>query len=460
VAIIAGGSAVAMAALFPPAGDATRVYYGTDTHSFGLAIGAVLAILTSRWTVSRLVAARWFRVLAPVLGTLALVALIVASYFFTADAALVYRGGLVVVALLTAVIIWGSITPGSALGRALEFAPLRWVGTRSYGIYLWHWPVFVLLVAAFPSWERTGGSGWVLAGLAALITVVAATLSYRFLEQPVRRDGFRTTARRWFGRWRGARAIGTAVAVLVTAALLTATTAGVFHEPRRGDAQALIERGKQAIAATPTPTLAPSGTPVPSSTLAPGLTTAPLPAAPPAGADISAIGDSVMLASAPELQAAFPGIAIDAVVSRQASSAPAIVQGMVDAGTLRHTLLLGLGTNGPVPADVLERVHDIVGSGHRIVVVDVQAPRGWTPGVNSELAHFADEYRNVELARWQEAISGQLNLLARDQIHPGSQGGLIYAGAVKAAIERLDDLPPLQGARGLWLPRIPPFLQP
>jgi hypothetical protein len=165
-----------------------------------------------------------------------------------------------------------------------------------------------------------------------------------------------------------------------------------------------------------------------------------------------------MLASAPELQAVFPGIAIDAVVSRQASSAPAIVQGMVDAGTLRHTLLLGLGTNGPVSAEVLERVRSIVGGGHRIVVVTVQAPRGWVPGVNAELAHFADEYRNVELAQWQEAISGQLDLLARDQIHPGSRGGLVYADAVKAALERLDDLPPLQGAREVWLPQVPPLL--
>ncbi|MBK4348365.1 acyltransferase family protein [Lacisediminihabitans changchengi] len=456
VAIIAAGSAVAMAVLFPPAGDATRVYYGTDTHSFGLAIGAVLAILTSRWTVSRLVAARWFRVLAPILGALSLAALVVVASVFTTDAPLVYRGGLVAVALLTAIVIWGSITPGSPLGRALDLAPLRWVGTRSYGIYLWHWPVFVLLVAAFPSWERTGGSGWLLGGVAAAITVTAAALSYRFLEQPIRRDGFRAVAGRWFGGWRGIRGVGTAATVLVVGALVATTTVAVLAEPDQGDAQALIERGKAAIAsatAAPTPTPTPSAAP---GTPTPGPTELP---PPPAGADITAIGDSVMLASAPELQAAFPGIAIDAVVSRQASAAPAIVQGMVDAGILRSTLILGLGTNGPVDESVLERIHHIVGGGHRIVVVDVQAPRGWVPGVNTELGHFADEHRNVELAHWQEAIAGQLNLLARDQIHPGSRGGQVYVDCVKAALQRLDDLPPLQGAQEFWLPQVPPLLR-
>jgi len=464
VAVVAAASAVAMAVLLPVGADATRVYYGTDTHSFGLAIGAILAILSSRWTVSRLVAARWFRVLAPVLGTVSLAVLVAATVLLPADAPLTYRGGLVAVAVLTAVTIWGCITPGSVLGRALDILPLRWIGVRSYGIYLWHWPVFVLLIAAFPSWERTGGSGWLLGALATVITLAAAILSYRFVERPVRADGFRAVARRWFGRWRGPRVIGTVATALIAAALLTATGVGVLHEPDQGDAQALIERGRAAIAASPTATpkptaTSPTATPTPATsalgTPAPRATEAP---PPPAGAEISAIGDSVMLASAPELQAAFPGIAIDAVVSRQASAAPALVQAMVDAGTLRHTLLLGLGTNGPVDATVLERIHGIVGGGHRIVVVNVQAPRGWVPGVNSELATFAGEYRNVELAHWQEAISGQLDLLARDQIHPGSRGGLVYVDAVKAALQRLDDLPPLQGAQELWLPQVPPLL--
>ena len=74
---------------------------------------------------------------------------------------------------------------GSGLGV------FRWVGTRSYGLYLWHWPVFVLVVSALPSWKRDGASGWALGGIALAISIVAAALSYRFVEQPIRRRGFR-----------------------------------------------------------------------------------------------------------------------------------------------------------------------------------------------------------------------------------------------------------------------------
>ena len=432
VGVIAIASAAAMAALYIPGGDATRVYYGTDTHSFGLAIGAVLAL----GAASRL------RRLLPVIGAVAIAALVAAAFVLPADSAAAYRGGLVAVALVTALAIAGATVEGSWLGRALDTRPIRWIGQRSYALYLWHWPVFVLVVAAMPGLDLAGIGGWELGGIALVITMAAATLSYRFVEQPVRRDGFRVTARRWFGGWRsgaGRVVASTAIVVLVVAAI-TATSSAVLHDPGQGTAQAVIEKGAQAIG----PTASPS--PTPSASTPPAL---------PGGDQIDAIGDSVMLASAPELQTAFPGISIDAVVSRQASSAPAIVQGMVDAGTLRPTLLIGLGTNGPVDPAILDRLHSIVGSRHQIVVVNVQAPRGWVDEVNSELTNFAQEYRNVELANWKDAISGQLSLLARDQIHPGARGGLVYVQAVTEALQRLAELPPQLGPNDYGLAPVP-----
>ena len=70
---------------------------------------------------------------------------------------------------------------------------MRWIGQRSYGLYLWHWPVFILVVAALPGWARDGWQGWALGGIALAITVAAAALSYELVEQPIRRDGFRAT---------------------------------------------------------------------------------------------------------------------------------------------------------------------------------------------------------------------------------------------------------------------------
>ena len=77
-------------------------------------------------------------------------------------------------------------------GRALDIRPLRWVGVRSYGIYLWHWPVLLLITAAEPAWQDDATLVWALGGITVAITLVASELSYRFVEVPIRARGFRT----------------------------------------------------------------------------------------------------------------------------------------------------------------------------------------------------------------------------------------------------------------------------
>ena len=448
IGVLAIGSALAMALLYVPGGDAIRVYYGTDTHSFGLAVGAVLAIASRSWSVWPLAWPRWLRISLPLVGLVAVGGLIAASLLMPADAPLVYQGGLVAVAVLTAIAIAGATMPGSLLGRLLDIQPLRWIGERSYGLYLWHWPVFVLVVGLLPTWQPDSSvgwaasgwalGGWALGGIAFAVTVLAAALSYRFIEQPIRKDGFRATFHTWFGsagRSTPRLVFGTVVVTLVVLAG-SASVGAIVTDPGKSDAQAIIEAGREAIAPVPIPP------PVADSEL-PEATPATLPG----GDQITAIGDSVMLASAPELQAAFPGIVIDATVSRQLVQAPALVEAMKAQGTLRPTLLLGLGTNGPIDRTVLEQVLEIVGAKHQIVVVNVQAPRGWTPEVNSTLTVFAQQYRNVEMANWRDAIVGNLRLLARDQIHPGQAGGIIYAGTVRDALQRLAELPPVLSAK-------------
>ena len=437
VAILAVGSAAAMALLHLPGGDATRVYYGTDTHSFGLAIGAVLAIAISSRRGQPLAWPRWLRIALPVLGLGAIAGLLTLSVVMPDDAPFAYRGGLALVSLLTAIAILGSVTPGSLLGRGLDVQPLRWVGERSYGLYLWHWPVFVLAAALLPDLVPDGGATWSLGGIAFAVTVVAAALSYRFVEQPIRKNGFRATFRTWLTGWWESfpRLAAGLTAVCLVVAAGAASVAAVAADPGETDAQAIIEAGQAAIAPPPVPTV--QASPDAQVSAPPEL---------PQGDQILAIGDSVMLASAPQLQRTFPGIAIDATVSRQLSAAPAIVQSWKDGGALRPTVLLGLGTNGPIDVAALEQVREILGPKHQLILVSVQAPRGWTPGVNATLFVFAQQYRNVEIANWRDAIAGNLSLLARDRIHPGDAGGQIYAATVRDALQRLAELPPVLSA--------------
>src|SRR6185312_13060531 len=268
VAELGIASALAMVLLYTPGADATRVYYGTDSHSFGLAVGAALAVASQHWSALPLWWSRTARWALPVLGTLGLGALVAATILMPADAPFVYQGGLVAVALITAVTIIGAIVPGSALGRVLDLPPLRWVGERSYGLYLWHWPVFVLVVAALPDWPRMGAAGWGLGGIAIAITLIASTLSYRFIEQPIRTRGF-SAAFRWvlpsgaalrrlFSRekseqsasssWPRARhALGVTTVLVVVLATGAGTVSAMSSGSTQSDAELQIQRGQAAI---------------------------------------------------------------------------------------------------------------------------------------------------------------------------------------------------------------------
>lgn len=427
-------SALAMALLLVP-GSPTSVYYGTGTHAFGLTLGALLAVVSRWWPTRTLEWPRGTRRGLGVAGIVALAGLLVLSAVMPGDADWTYRGGLLAVAVLTAVLIAAFLVPASPLARAVDVAPLRWVGERSYGIYLWHWPVVVLLAAALPTWTGDPVLAWVLGGIAAVITVVAAALSFRFVETPIRRDGFRASWRLWASGWRRSRlaALASAVVLVLAVGGVVGTAAAVVMQPASSEVEQRVQAGEQAIRGTPTPSPTPDA---PSD-----------PAAPPSqlsGEQITAVGDSVMLAAVPELQAAYPGIQIDATVSRQMSTAPDILRGLRDAGALRPVVIVALGTNGSVGDQTLADIRDIIGPERELVLVTAQAPRGWIPGVNEKLAAFAWQYRNVELADWYTAIQPHLAELARDQVHFGHIGATIFTGTITEALQRLAALPPLR----------------
>jgi peptidoglycan/LPS O-acetylase OafA/YrhL len=443
----AAGSAIAMALLFSPGDDATRVYYGTDTHLFGLAIGAALAIgmaknpaygqyppgLTRRLLNGSLV---------PLAGVLALAIIVTGAFLLGDESATTYRGGLAVIAAATAVLIWSASR--SWLGRVLDIAPLRWVGIRSYGLYLWHWPVFVLLGAVALRYDLMLEQ-WMIGVAAAALTVLFAALSFALVERPVRRDGFRGSARRVgaaFNRSRPRAAAVTAAVALVTVAAVVGTVLAIQNAPSAGSAQRYVAAGQAAVddsdpsaeaeAARPAPPLASAVNAMP------GAPKGPPQIQYPGGDQITGIGDSVMLASAKALQERFPGIALDATVSRSISSAPELVQAQVDAGTLRPILLLGLGTNGAIGPGVLDRVLEIIGPSRQLVLLTVQAPRSWIAPNNAMIKSFAEANpRNVTLADWEAAIAPRLQLLAADKVHPGPTGAGVYAETFGTALNQV-----------------------
>ncbi len=173
-------SAALMAVLVNPGGDPSRVYYGTDTRAQALLVGAALAAVTLRLRTRRDgpgPGAPWVR--AGVAGGVVLGLLLV---LVRDTSSWMYRGGYLLAAVATAAVIGAAIQPKrNAIRSALGPAPLRWVGAISYGLYLWHWPVYLTLTN-----ERTGLDGTGLLVVRIAVSFAAATVSYYLVELPVR----------------------------------------------------------------------------------------------------------------------------------------------------------------------------------------------------------------------------------------------------------------------------------
>jgi peptidoglycan/LPS O-acetylase OafA/YrhL len=480
-AIIAVGMATASAVWMGVAASAdgvTRAYYGTDTHASGLLIGTALAFamapllararaaaverptapvrLQGGWTVVMPRSAppalpaeesRRFRTrtVTGLVGAVAVAGIVVMALTVPDGEPAAFPWAFVGVSLLTAAVIASCVWPHSWIGPVLDARPLRWIGTRSYGIYLWHWPLLVLLVAAA---QRTGPDVAFppIIGLVCLAaTAVAAILSYRYVEQPVRAVGLGGALRGLGTRLRGTggHRVAAAVAVSAVVMLVGGTGIAVAVAPTRSAAETSIDAGIAAIRdadAAPSPAPTTTSTPdAPSPAPTPPPAAVPEPAPTPiAGSEVTAIGDSVMLASAQGLMARLPGIQIDAQVSRSLWAAPGILQRLAAAGQLRHYVVIGLGTNGPVDAGVLQTIAGIVGPGRELVLVNAFAPRSWIPGVNAELASFAGSHPGTVVADWAGAIAGHVELLAGDRIHPGAAGGRIYADTLAGTLDGVE----------------------
>lgn len=287
-AFLATASAAEMVYLYTQShgADINRVYYGTDTRAFELFIGAVLALLVTGRPDHSPRVRRLLHLASPV------AALALGTLWVTAGddagnpATWMFKGGLVVAALLAAVIIAGVAQPHSGpFGRVLSVRPLRWVGGISYGIYLWHWPVYVLMTDVTTGLE---GMPLLLARLGA--TMAAATTSFYLVERPIRRY-------HWKG-WAFLSVIGAGAGATATAIAIAASTVAVADVPLHTAATVKVVSPTAVPHPLPPPIDLPPGR-VPSSS-------APL--------RVMTIGDSVMYDGEVGIQAALQATG-DATVS-------------------------------------------------------------------------------------------------------------------------------------------------
>ena len=426
----ASASAVAMALLYTPA-NPSLVYYGTDTHASALLLGAALALAFPLRTLTRV---RSWRL--DLIGVIGVLVLALSFWHFTGTESAVYPGGLLLAAVAAAALV-AAAASGGRLASVFGVAPLRWIGVRSYALYLWHWPVIALTAALT---GQAPGTHWLWIPTTCL-TVGLADASWRFIESPILRDGFMACCRTWYQRLIAALldpAVGSQRVVPATLTGVAAVTVAVAGYGIAGPVHPSVESGLLNQVAAGERISASSQL---AATTAPRPTphqTAPHQAAVQRtvqswscsridGRQVTAVGDSVMLASAQGLEDDMPGIYIDAKVGMQMATGIQIVQSLAADGELRHFVVVGLGTNGPITPGQVWQLREAAGHDRELIMVNTYGPMSWEPGVNAVLAKATWHKPHVALDDWSAAIAGHTYLLWGDGIHPQPSGGRLYA---------------------------------
>ncbi|SJN41820.1 Lipopolysaccharide modification acyltransferase [Mycetocola reblochoni REB411] len=429
VVLAAAGCSVALLAAATAAGMEAAAYYATPTHLVGLLLGCALALAVGPERFARPAepparsGARGGRATALTAATAALVgALGVLAAVARPQQPGVQASLVVTASVLGALLIL--VLGARGRDRVLGSRALRWIGDRSYGLYLWHVPVLVL------GEQVLGAAGWSTTPrrlLALGATVVLAAVSHRLVERPARAALLAGSPGRGL---RGLAVAAAAAALVCLFAAVVALSPGLF-------AGSSTHGGVPAAPAAPhrAEEHGPASSSRGDATGGPGTggTTEPDAAAELAGISATAVGDSVMLASSEALRDVIPGIRVDAVESRQLGAGPDVVQAAQAQGGLGDLLVVGLGTNGVGGAESLNRIVEEAGPDRAVVFVTVHAERSWAAEVNAAIREVAAEHDNVAVADWDAAISVHPELLAPDGIHPGAAGAAIYAGTVADA---------------------------
>lgn len=446
-------SALLMAILYQPGADPSRVYYGTDTRCFELLIGCWLALI---WPMKRLSSQKLstshmkkLNAISFISFTIFLVSIMYVDEFQT----FLYRGGMFLFCLNAAVLIACVCHPVSILGRILAWKPLCWIGSRSYGIYLWHYPVMVL---GTPIHEIGNPSYWRIA-LQLVLIVTIAECSYRFIEMPIRKEGFWAYYRTYFvfnkkkwGSLTFSRKVSTVMVPLFLLVFFTGIT-GVVGEGQQSSKDSYPTAIKiNGDEPTANPIKEPDKTidnPSPSKEEevadVPNIETPKpeenetnvVPEKEDAYQNILAIGDSVMIDIATSLHKVFPNITIDGKIGRQVSQAVKLAPNYASFNQSNNAIIIQLGTNGYFTNDQIDTLLAAFANAD-IYLVNTRVPRSWEGKVNASLHQKSEEHENITLIDWHAAALNHPEYFAPDGVHLEKKGVEVLTNLIQQSINK------------------------
>ena len=377
----------------------SHVYFGTDTHSLGLFLGSALAVSWIPQNLSANIEKRAQDVVDGI-GVVGLLGLIGTFLFIDETNATLYRIAFPLAGIFGCLVIISLVHPASRFAPLISSAPFKWIGERSYGIYIWHWVIFQV---TRPSVDITGDT-WALYLARVLLVLALADISLRWVEIPFRQGNIQNWIRGIKYRTPKVQLRHKAYVAVSIISLLAVSASISVQAVNKADL--LAKQAGQALAdeANANEDL--------------GSTTG-----------LWVTGDSVILGIRAKLEKKVHISLINARVGRQASELLAVMR--VDQSSVPESpVIFNLGNNNKLTESTVTEIFEIVKNQPQIIVVNTAVPRPWRDDNNQIIARVVSRYGNVKLINWDKISQGHPELFAPDGVHLSPTGSDAYVAAV------------------------------
>lgn len=426
-------SVILMIVLFDPQQDASRVYYGTDTRAFSLLFGALLAIL---WDY-RMVPRRLSASVNMVLGSVSFAVLLVMTIAINGSSNFWYRGGQFVGTILTVLVIYTVLGRKTWLSRFLSNPVLKWIGDRSYSIYLWHYPIILLISKGIKA------SWWIIL-IEIVLSVVLAELSYRFIETPIRhgiigeylnilrsRPKSRQEKKRQVQVARRSLKVMAGTFVLTVSLILC-----MIFVPKKNALDTLQKReakAKETVKMTEEQLAKQkaNGSESEDTICTANLTDDEILE----GLNLLLIGDSIAVDVTDDFYEMFPNSVSDTKIGRITSLGKQVLDSYIDEKKWEgEGVIFASLSNSPINGE-LEDIREKIGKDMPLFLTTVRIPHDtFEEESNSKIKKFVEENNHTYLIDWYAASEGHDEYFDADDTHLLSAGAKAYANCIKEAV--------------------------
>ena len=375
----------------------SHIYFGTDTHSIGLFLGAALAV---SWVPQnfKVEVSRKAQDFIDGIGVIGFIGILAAFLLIDANNPNLYKIAFPLAGICGAAIVTSIVHPASRFAPLLQNKVLLWIGERSYAIYLWHWIIFQV---TRPDVDLAG-EDWALLALRILIVLALADISLRYVELPIRRGVIKNWIKGRKYRTPQEKKVQSLQISIAFFLVISAVTVIGFR------AISISQINENALRAELQSESAPVQT---------------------AETGIWLTGDSVILGIRSELAEQFPVALVNARIGRQADELLEVI--LKDKATAPvGPVVLNLGNNGALSEDQVVGIFEGLKDCETVIVVNTSVPRSWKDSNNELIAEISTRYSNISLVDWNSVSTGHPEYFAPDGVHLVPTGVAAYVGEI------------------------------